>query len=66
MGNLRATRDLTHGQRAGLKEHGITQDQFDRMDTTSQLEWKQELKIDAYQSMRKGHLSKQLTNKKYF
>jgi hypothetical protein len=66
MGNLRAHRDLTKGQIAGLKEHGISQDQFDRLDTTSQSEWKEELKLDAYQTMRKNHRKKHITSKKYY
>ena len=66
MGNLRAQRDLTHGQRAGLMEHGIHPDQFDQMDTTSQEEWKHELEIDAYKTMREFHRNKHITSKKYY
>jgi hypothetical protein len=66
MGQLRAQRELTKGQRAGLREHGLTDEQFDRLDTTSQMEWKDELKLDAYQTMRRNHRKKHITSRKYY
>lgn len=52
-GKLSSLHDLTTGERAGLKQHGISPEKFDGMSEKEQREWKEELDIDAYSSARK-------------
>ena len=41
--------ELTHGEKQYLKGHGITEDEFRKMDSTSQQEWKDECKERYYE-----------------
>lgn len=50
---LDSVSDLTSAERRGLKEHGISSHEFDRMDSLSQHEWKEELNKDDYYKSRK-------------
>jgi len=50
---LSSLHSLTKGERAGLREHGIRDRDFDKMSTREQHEWKEELKLDSYQQIRK-------------
>jgi hypothetical protein len=49
---LDSVHDLTRGERSYLKEHGISEREFDKMDAVSQHEWKGECQEVAYESMR--------------
>lgn len=53
---LDSIHDLSKGERDGLKQHGIKPEEFDKMDTASQYEWKEEMNKDAYQKMRKSKI----------
>ena len=44
--------DLTSGERSYLKEHGISAEDFDRLDPVAQHDWFDECKNPAYESMR--------------
>jgi len=50
---LDSVSDLTSAERSGLKEHGISSREFDKMDSLSQHEWKDELDKDDYYKNRK-------------
>lgn len=50
---LDSLRDLSKGQRAYMKELGVTAKEFDRLDPQSQREWKQESKDGHYEKNRK-------------
>lgn len=44
--------DLHKGDRAYLREQGVTERDFKRMDPVSQNEWKEECNLGAYETMR--------------
>ena len=50
---LSSIHDLSKGERSYLKEHGITPDEFDRLDSISQNEWREECQELAYEDVRK-------------
>jgi hypothetical protein len=47
------THDLSKGQRSYLREQGISEQNFSKMNPVAQSEWKQETKETAYDHMRK-------------
>lgn len=63
LSKLSSTQDLTHGGRSYLREHGLSEREFDKMDPVSQREWKEECNIGAYDKSRTQYLRKP---KKYF
>lgn len=51
---LDSLKDLSKGDRAYLKEVGFSADKFDKLDSRSQHEWKQECKEGAYEKNREA------------
>jgi hypothetical protein len=49
---LDSAHDLSAGERAYLREQGVKQDEFDRMDARAQREWKDEMRDPHYEDMR--------------
>jgi hypothetical protein len=50
---LNSSLHLTQGQRAYMKELGVTAKEFDHLDPVSQHEWKQDAKDGNYEKNRK-------------
>jgi hypothetical protein len=44
--------DLSRGQRAMLREHAISEEEFKKMDPVSQREWLDEARDPSYEHMR--------------
>ena len=45
-------RDFSKGERSYLREQGITERDFNKLDNTAREEWKDECKNPAYETMR--------------
>jgi len=44
---------LSRGQKDGLRQHGLSEREFDNLSEEEKQEWIEELDIDSYETMRK-------------